>query len=322
MTRRKASLISLIILTLALFSVCLGPAFAGIKLPQPAGRVNDFASMLSQPVIEKLESELVSYEEKTGNEIAVVTVKNLQGTTVEDFAVRLFEEWKIGKKEKDNGVLFLIAKDERKVRIEVGYGLEPNLTDAQSHNIIRNIVSPAFKAGYYDQGVTAGVGAVIKTISGSDEGLAGENPIENPIKQNARTGHARGWNFTQLAYLGLFFVFGFFQWLISVLGRTKSWWLGGVLGGIVGLAIMMFSIVLGVMALAVLVPVGLLFDFVVSRAYEEGKRRHHGDRERHNIIPWWAGGNWGPGGFGGSRGGGFGGFGGGRSGGGGASGGW
>jgi uncharacterized membrane protein YgcG len=121
--------------------------------------------------------------------------------------------------------------------------------------------------------------------------------------------------------MGFFLSIGLLQWLASILGRTKTWWLGGVLGALVGLAVMFFSVIIGVILMAILTPLGLLFDYAVSRAYQERKRQRHSDNAV--PIPWWAGGYWAPGGnFGGSGGGDFGGFGGGESGGGGADGGW
>lgn len=289
---------------------------ADLKLPEPEGFVNDFAGVLSQQTKASLESRLRSYSEQTGNEIAVVAVKDLQGTTIEDFAVRLFEKWKIGQAEKDNGVLLLVAQSERQVRIEVGYGLEPELTDAESFNIIRDVITPRFREGDFNRGVADGVDAIMRTISGEEAPAAPDEPRGIPGDDWFRD---LGW----LIYPAIFLLFGIFQWLVSILGRTSSWWLGGILGGIVGLIIMAFSVIIGVIALAMLVPLGLLFDYVVSRAYQEHREHHRKDRkDEDDRIPWWAGGHWGPGGFGGGRGGGFGGFGGGRSGGGGASGGW
>lgn len=314
MNRNLTRLVLTAILATLLITTYTHVAFAALTIPEPTGYVSDFAGILSQQSIDSLNNRLGSYEKKSGNEIAVVTVRNLQGTTIEDFAVRLFEKWKIGKSERDNGVLFLIAQQEREVRIEVGYGLEPDLTDAESYGIINNVVTPAFKAGDYDRGITAGTEAMIKAISG--EGM----PELDPAYPGGTPKRVGGGSLAWLFYLGTFMVFGIFQWFVSILGRTKSWWLGGAIGALVGLAITIFSVVLGIIAIALLTPLGLLFDYIVSRAYEENKKRPHSGDRGMGAIPWWAGGHWGPGSSGGGRG--FGGFGGGRSGGGGASGGW
>src|SRR3989344_5277330 len=109
------------------------PVFAYTSPGSPSGFVNDFAQMMSAGARAQLEQKLVQLEKDSTNEISVVTINNLDGDTIENFAVKLFQEWGIGKTKNDNGILLLIAKDDRKMRIEVGYGLEGALTDAQSH---------------------------------------------------------------------------------------------------------------------------------------------------------------------------------------------
>src|SRR3990170_5163094 len=123
--------------------------------PAPIGYVNDFAGVLSQEMENSLEDRLSSFTASTSNEIAVVTLSSLEGETVEGAAVKLFEEWGIGDKDKDNGVLLLVAINDRQMRIEVGYGLEPVLTDSRSGNIIRDQITPLFKAGNYEGGIIA-----------------------------------------------------------------------------------------------------------------------------------------------------------------------
>lgn len=278
-------------------------AQAKLSLPQPRGFVNDFAALLSPQTVALLEKRLKEYERQTTNEVVVVTVSDLQGTTIEDFAVRLFEKWGIGKKGKDNGILLLIAKQERKVRIEVGYGLEPILTDLEAYGIIVNNITPKFRLGDFDSGVVEGVNQIVKGLSG----------VELPKAKPTSGSESRQWSWW-LA-LGLILGFSFFSWMAAILARSKSWWAGGILGFVIGLVFLLFlPVALGILAIFMLTLIGLLFDYIVSRNYQEGKRQ--GRRPA-----WWAGGNWGPGSFGDSSGG-FGGFGGGSSGGGGASGGW
>ena len=120
----------------------------------PTGFVNDFAEMLTAEQRQSLEKKINDFEKTTGNELSVVTVSGLGGDTIENFAVKLFEDWGIGKKNKDNGVLLLIARDERQFRIEVGYGLEGALTDARSFWITQNILRPAFQKGDYYGGIS------------------------------------------------------------------------------------------------------------------------------------------------------------------------
>jgi len=274
-------------------------AYAYTNPGKPAGFVNDFAEMLSAQERGALEAKLTAFEQSTSNELTIATISSLEGNTIENVAVKLFEDWKIGKKKNDNGVLLLIARDEREVRIEVGYGLEGALTDAQSHWIIQNQIIPAFKSAQY----AAGIGAAADVIIAATKGEYVPSGTENHVPRGRI-------NYQTFFYL---FIFGF-VWLGSILARSKSWWGGGVVGGIAGVIVGFLKgfMFLGIIALAILIPLGLFFDFFVSRTYEKSKRAGV-------HPPWWIGGGGGHGGFGG---GGFGGFGGGGSGGGGASGKW
>jgi uncharacterized protein len=266
----------------------------------PSGFVNDFAEMMSSQARQQLEQKLSQFEKDTSNEISVVTINSLQSDTIENFAVKLFEEWGIGKKDKDNGVLLLIAKADRQMRIEVGYGLEGALTDAQSYWIIQNMMRPAFQAGNYDQGISDAVDKIIAATKG-----------EYVPSQNQSTSSKTGWNFKSIETI-IFLAFFAFVWLAAVLARSKSWWAGGIVGAVIGIVlIFVIGWLLGLIALIILTPLGLLFDYAVSKTYQ--KHKSAGTR-----FPWWIGGF----GRGGGRGGGFGGFGGGSSGGGGASGSW
>jgi uncharacterized protein len=275
--------------------------FAYVSPGRPQGFVNDFAHMLSAGAVSDLENELTAFQSSKGAEIAVVTVPTI-GTdeTIETYATKLFEEWKIGGAKQDSGLLLLIARDDRKVRIEVGYGLEPSVTDIESSHIISDMLAPAFQNGNYDEGVKSAVERIMNDIT------TGAPEITNEETQKSMS------IFDAIARIGLYPIIFFFMMLGSILGRTKSWWLGGVIGGVAGVLVGSFiSFTTGLLYAAVLVPLGLLFDYIVSK---------HGGNDRGPRPPFFLGG----GGFGGGRssGGGFGGFGGGRSGGGGASGNW
>jgi uncharacterized protein len=132
----------------------------------PEARVNDYAGMLSDDTRAAIEAYLANLESRTGIQIVVAAFPSLEGESLEDYSIRLAEKWKIGQKGKDNGVILVIFKQERKLRIEVGYGLEDKLPDASASYIIRNVIAPYFKAGDYDSGVKAGVQAIAKTVSG------------------------------------------------------------------------------------------------------------------------------------------------------------
>jgi len=141
---------------------------SGLCLDVPALRahVNDYAGMLSPETVQKLESELTAFERSDSTQIAVLTVPSLEGENLEEFSIKVGEAWKIGQKGKDNGVILLIAKQERKIRIEVGRGLEGKLTDLLSGRIIRGEIAPRFKAGDFDGGVSAGAAAIMAVVKG------------------------------------------------------------------------------------------------------------------------------------------------------------
>jgi uncharacterized protein len=137
----------------------------------PSGFVDDFAGLLSADEVGGLESKLSQFEQATGNEIVVVTIPGLQGDTIEGFAEKLFQEWGIGKEGKDNGALLLVAVEDRAVRIEVGYGLEGMLTDAQSSQIINRVIIPAFQKEDYNGGISQAVDLILPALGG-EEGAA------------------------------------------------------------------------------------------------------------------------------------------------------
>lgn len=263
----------------------------------PRGAVSDFAGMLAPSEVKGLETKLSDFEKQTGNAIVIATINNLGGDTIENYAVELFKEWGIGQKDKDNGVLILVLKEDRQMRIEVGYGLEGALTDAQSFWLIRDVMTPAFKNGDYAGGLNGAVEKIIGAISGGEP-----IPSDNTYSDS---GNSSNFNW-------FFFIFFVPVWLASILGRSKSWWAGGVLGGVAGVIIGLIKgfLYTGIIFIGLFVSIGLLFDYFVSKSY--GKYKSGG------TPPWWLGG----GGFGGRGGSGFGGFGGGGSGGGGASGKW
>jgi uncharacterized protein len=152
------------LLFFALFA-CLR-AFAA-DVPYLSGRVVDNAEILGKDTKQKLAAQLKAHEQETTNQIAVLTVPSLEGESVESYAEQVFNNWKLGQKGKDNGVLVLVAPNERRMRIEVGYGLEGTLTDVAASRIIRNVMTPRFKEGNFDAGVAEGVQAVIGQLTGS-----------------------------------------------------------------------------------------------------------------------------------------------------------
>ncbi len=153
--------------SLFLFLISSIACFAQKEIPELWGqRVHDEAHILKSETVDHLENELKVYEDSTSNQIAILIVQSLDGDVLEDYSIRVVEKWKLGQKDKDNGVLLLIAVDDHKMRIEVGQGLEGVLTDAQSNRIIRNEIAPNFRRGDYDAGVLAAIDGIIKSIGG------------------------------------------------------------------------------------------------------------------------------------------------------------
>jgi uncharacterized protein len=158
-----------LVLLLWLFALAVQ---AQLKFPELTGRVVDNAQMIEPAVREQLTQQLQAHEKTTGEQLVVVTLADLQGTDIADFGYQLGRYWGIGQKDKNNGALLIVARDERKLRIEVGYGLEDRLTDAQSSVIINQVITPAFKAGNYSKGISDGVAAMLVVLGG--------NPLDEP----------------------------------------------------------------------------------------------------------------------------------------------
>ena len=165
---RKRIPAGIVILTIIFsFFALQGIGFAQTKdaFPKPQGYVTDLAGLLTPQSIDHLTGLIRFVKQQTTAEIAVVTVKSMGSYTIEDYAVRLFETWGIGTKAKDNGVLLIVALRERKIRIEVGYGLEGAITDGTGGRIIREIITPSFKNGQFDQGIVAGTEAILRLVA-------------------------------------------------------------------------------------------------------------------------------------------------------------
>lgn len=135
-------------------------------MPPLRGRVNDYAGLMAPERVRALEERLARFEEETGHQVAVLIIPTLEGEDIEGFSIKVAESWKIGKKGFDNGVILLIARNDRKLRIEVGYGLEGVLPDAIASRIIREVIVPYFRANDYAGGIEAGVEAIFKVTQG------------------------------------------------------------------------------------------------------------------------------------------------------------
>ena len=291
----KASAIipSIILLVLAL----LCQPLAAREIPAAKGYINDYAKMISPQSEARLERALQSFELSDSTQISVLTIDSLEGEDLEGFSIRVAEKWGIGQKGKDNGVLLLVTKKERKARLEVGFGLEGVLTDLLSGRIIDDVITPSFKAGKFDQGFEAGVVAVVQATRGE-------------FKGNKRPRSARGSRRQASPLFSYLFLGGLF---IAFMGSASK-----KLGIVAGAIILPIAVLLGMPAsfglilLLFLIPAGALGGLLLPIMLAGFLSARGG--------MYMGGGGYRSGG--GMGGGGFGGFGGGGFGGGGASGGW
>lgn len=163
------------------FFVCA--AVHALSVPEkPEGVVNDYAGLLSSSAKQQLSQTLSQFEAETSNQVVVAIFPSLEGGSLEDFSIKLAEKWKVGQKDHDNGVILLIFKEDRAVRIEVGYGLEGALPDAIANQIIYNEIVPRFKEGNFDEGVTRGIGAIIQATQGEYSAKEGTGVDEEKAK--------------------------------------------------------------------------------------------------------------------------------------------
>lgn len=198
-------------LSLSLLAV---PA-AAQTFPKLTGRVVDQAEIIPSAEEAALTAQLEALETKTGHQLVVATVKDLEGNDIADYGYKLGREWKIGDEAKDDGVVFLIAPNERRMNISVGYGLEPVLTDAMSGRIIRDTVTPRFKANDYPGGIQAGVNAIAEQIQLTpEEAAARAAQIEAEERDRADDGDIGG-----LIFVGVIIFFFFVLPILSSLGR-------------------------------------------------------------------------------------------------------
>jgi uncharacterized protein len=156
---------------------------AALEVPKLNSYVNDYAGLISPGIELKIERFLRDFESSDSTQLVVLTVDSLAGEPLEAYSLRVAESWKIGQQGRDNGALLLVSKQDRKMRIEVGYGLEGKLTDLLAGRIIDNEISPRFKAGDFDGGIVAGVTAMAEVVRGEYQGAgrASRKEKRNPL---------------------------------------------------------------------------------------------------------------------------------------------
>jgi uncharacterized protein len=276
------------------------------SVPPLRSRVTDLTGTLSAAERQALEDKLADWEARTTNQLAVLIVPTTKPETIEQYSIRVAEAWKIGQKGKDNGVILVVAKDDKQMRLEVGYGFEGVLTDLTSRRIIAETIAPLFSKGQFTAGIGAGIDRIISVVS---EG----KPL--PAAEPRRRAPSRHFDIGTLALILLVAVPAIGAILRSILGNVG----GSIVGsGIVGGAAWLFAGSLLIAAIAAIVA------FVVISFSAFGGRGGPGLWIPGGGRGGFGGGGFGGGGFGGGGFGGGGGFsgGGGGFGGGGASGGW
>ncbi|MGZ3614954.1 MAG: TPM domain-containing protein [Thermodesulfobacteriota bacterium] len=282
---------------------CLPIVAHSLDVPRLQGYVNDYAGMISPSAKSKIEQGLKAFEQSDSTQLVILTIPSLEGENIEEFSIKVAEAWKIGQQQKDNGILLIVSKQERKIRIEVGRGLEGRLTDLMAGRIIDQVIKPRFKQGDFDAGFVAGASALISATRG-------EFKVEQRPIQRKQKGFPPFLTF--LLFLGVF---------VLILG-SLSRIVGGIAGG-AGLPGLVHLTVapIGILPIVLLALVGFGAGFFLPGLFSMGGRRDgsSGHRGGGFFYPWTGGHYIGGGGFGG--GGGFSG-GGGSFGGGGASGGW
>jgi uncharacterized protein len=284
-----------------------------LDVPALRGRVNDYANIIRPDKSQELDERLARFEQETGHQLAILTIPSLEGDALEDFSIRVAESWKIGQKGFDNGAILIVAPKDRKLRIEVGYGLEGVLPDAIANRIINEIIVPRFRENDYSGGVEAGVNALMQVTKGE--------ALPERARSGTRGGASRGSGLLpaliMTAVLALFIGMTQRRLLRGAFGGATAGLVAAGLGNAAGVGL---ALGLGLILGGILGAVGSTMSVASS-----GNQWTGGSRYRRGG---WGGGFFSGGGFGGGGfgGGGFGGGGfsggGGGFGGGGASGSW
>jgi len=212
-------------LTLALLLwLFMASTVRALEVPYLSGRVSDQAGLLSDAGAARISEALQALEQSNGAQVAVLTLASLEGEPLEDYSIRVVESWALGRSGRDDGVLLLVARDDRRIRIEVGYGLEAVLTDAYSRRIIDEIIVPAFRAGNFEAGIEAAVEAMAAAIRGEPLALAEGSGLSADGSTGASLVAGVASTAALVIFLGVFGVILLpFAWLALSLKGSRGW---------------------------------------------------------------------------------------------------
>ena len=228
MTSAKSALVALLLF-------CASASFADVAVP-PIGRVVDQTATLSDSDISSLELTLKDFEDRKGSQVAVLIVPTTAPETIEQYSLRVAEQWKLGRKKIDDGALLIVAKNDRKLRIEVGYGLEGALNDVTAKRIIDEVITPKFRNGDFGGGISDGVTKILSVIDGE--------PLPPPVKKSNPVDLSAIGDYFPFLFIGTIIVGGIFR---AIFGRLLG---ATIAGGGIGLILWLVAGTLPIAAIA------------------------------------------------------------------------
>jgi uncharacterized protein len=231
MRTAKSALVALLVL-------CASASFADVAVP-PIGRVVDQTATLSSSDISSLELTLKDFEDRKGSQVAVLIVPTTAPETIEQYSLRVVEQWKLGRKKIDDGALLIVAKDDHKLRIEVGYGLEGVLNDATAKRIIDEVITPKFRNSDFSGGISDGVSKILSVIDGE--------PLPAPVRKNPPVDLSAIGDYFPFLFIGTLVIGGIFR---TIFGRLLG---ASVAGGGIGLVLWLIAGTLPIAAIAGLI---------------------------------------------------------------------
>lgn len=251
-----------LILLFVLLVCCLPVTAYSLDVPRLQGYVNDYAGMISPSAKLKIEQGLKAFEQSDSTQLVILTIPSLEGENIEEFSIKVAEAWKIGQQQKDNGIILVVSKQDRKIRVEVGRGLEGKLTDLMAGRIIDQIIKPRFKQGDFDAGFIAGASALISATRG--EFKAEKRPIQRKQKGFP-------------PFLTFFLFLGIFILILGSLSRI----VGGIAGaaGLPGLVYLSVT-PLGILPIVLLALAGFGAGFFLPSLFSSGGRKDS-SRDHH-----------------------------------------